>query len=104
MKKFLLSSVTAGALAIMGYAGLSDHQGYAPAKRVGPKKETGWGAARARARLNAKLKANDAIPSGDRVTRQRIRQAQRAEAKKQRITPAEFGRRRMAVIRGQVAA
>lgn len=78
--------------------------GYAPPPRVGPKVEFGGGAHRARKRLNAKLKANKLIPSGDRMTRQRLRAMKRAAVKESRITPAEFGRRKMEVLKRAKAA
>lgn len=56
---------------------------------------TGQGVARAQKRLAAKLKANEAIPDPQIVTRQQARAAARAEAKGARITPAEAARRAM---------
>lgn len=44
----------------------------------------GEGVARAQARLRAKLKANEAIPSGERYTRQQDRAEQRRHAKSMR--------------------
>lgn len=46
----------------------------------GPK---GPGVLRAEARLAAKRKANEAIPSGERMTRQRLRQAERKTDKRE---------------------
>jgi hypothetical protein len=100
MKRIMHTVAAIGAaFGHLGFDVLADHNDYAPAKRVGPKKERGLGAERARKRLKAKLKANESIPSGDRMTRQRRRQAERIEAKQHRITPAEFGRRKMDAIR-----
>lgn len=59
----------------------------------------GEGVRRAQRRLAAKLKANRAIPSPSRITRQQRRAQARMQAKKTRLTPAEYGRRKMAVIR-----
>lgn len=54
------------------------------------------GEGRARLRLAQKLHWNqDNIPDTDRITRQRQRAAERAAAKKRRVTPAEAGRRAM---------
>ncbi len=88
---------TAAAFAVLGFQ--TSHTGYAPPPRVGPKVEGGKGQERARRRLAAKLKANKQIPSGARVTRQQERAVQRSAAKHARVTPAEFGRRKMAVLK-----
>lgn len=77
---------------------------YIPARRVGPKPVEGNGQVLAEARLRAKRKANKAIPSGYRMTRQQRRAAERADAKRERLSPAEFGRRKMGVINRGAAA
>lgn len=98
MKRLLLNGGSIfGALAALIKSDFA-HAGYAPAPRVGPKVEKGTGAERARKRHAAKLKANQLIPSGDRMTRQRYRALKRTAAKESRITPAEFGRRKMAIL------
>lgn len=68
-----------------------------------PKSEPGAGVLRARARLAAKLKANKAIPSSERVTRQQIRAQQRKEAKTWRETPAAAHRASINARRQRIA-
>lgn len=53
---------------------------------------------RADARLAAKLKANKAIPSAGKMTRQQRRRTALKQAKSARLSAAEFGRRKMKVI------
>jgi len=57
--------------------------------RGGYKPLPGAGRRRAVARLAAKREANERIPSGERVTRQRIRQQDRLLRKRARIMSAE---------------
>ncbi|WP_419737794.1 hypothetical protein [Ruegeria sp.] len=59
----------------------------------------GAGVGRAQRRWVAKLKANRAIPPASRLTRQQRRAQTRIEAKRLRLTPAEYGRRKMAARR-----
>lgn len=72
---------------------------YAPSKRVGPKRQGGAGVARAAQRKKASIKRNQAIPSGYTYSRQQRRAKDRRESKLNRISAAEFGRRKMQVIR-----
>lgn len=67
-------------------------------------KTKGLGVLRAELRFVEKLRKNKAIPSAARVTRQQIRAAARSEAKKNRISPAEFGRRKMEAIKRGASA
>ena len=98
-----LKSSALGVLAMM-FGMNTSHVSYAPPPRVGPKVQKGLGAERARKRLAAKLKANKAIPSGAYVSRQQRRSQARSEAKKVRIKPAEFARRKMSAINGGMRA
>lgn len=59
----------------------------------------GPGAARAKERLKAKLKANEAIPSHATKSRQQLRQDARAEMKRLRVTAAGVARVRMEQVK-----
>ena len=59
----------------------------------------GAGVARADARGRAKHRSNRAIPSGERMTRQRLWAMARGAARRARITPAEQDRRRVALMK-----
>jgi hypothetical protein len=58
----------------------------------------GEGTRRAKERLRARQRANEGTPNTSKMTRQRLRAEERRWLKETRITPAEFARRKIAII------